>query len=369
MSVALSPIQGKMQPGEAKHKSAKIVHIDMDCFYAAIEIREHPELSGKPVAVGGRPGGRGVLTTCNYEARKFGCHSAMPSFKALERCPGLIILPVRHDLYRSESVKIRSIFAEFTNLVEPLSLDEAYLDLTGLKSSGSALAEEIRFRIKKETALAGSAGIAPNKLLAKVASDWNKPDGQFEILEDEIPQFMQSLPVKKIWGVGDKTADRLRLMDATTCGELQEIGLVDLHREFGQFGSLLYQLCRGIDNRSVTPNRERKSLSVERTFRSDLAKLDEGSAELEKLINELAGELSAKHSERTVRTAFVKVKFTDFQQTTAECSALTPSTGIFEGLLEEGWSRGQGKSVRLIGVGVRFKPQKTSQEEGQLELF
>ncbi len=358
-----------MQPGGENLQPRKIIHVDMDCFYAAIELREHPELAGKAIAVGGQPGGRGVLTTCNYEARKFGCHSAMPSFKALERCPGLIILPVRHDLYRSESMKIRSIFAEFTSRVEPLSLDEACLDLTGLKSSGSALAKEIRFRIKKETALSGSAGIAPNKLLAKIASDWNKPDGQFEIHEDEIPQFMQSLPVKKIWGVGDKTAERLGLMGATTCGELQKIGLVDLHRAFGQFGSLLFQLCRGIDDRSVTPNRQRKSLSVERTFPSDLVTLTEGTAELEKLINELTGELSAKHPERAVRTAFVKVKFTDFQQTTAECSAEAPSPGIFEGLLEEGWSRGKGKSVRLIGVGVRFKDQESLDEDAQLELF
>ncbi|MFP6874942.1 MAG: DNA polymerase IV [Verrucomicrobiales bacterium] len=358
-----------MQPGGENPQPRKIIHVDMDCFYAAIELREHPELAGKAIAVGGRPGGRGVLTTCNYEARKFGCRSAMPSFKALERCPALIILPVRHDLYRSESMKIRSIFAEFTSLVEPLSLDEAYLDLTGLKSSGSAVAEEIRFRIKEETSLAGSAGVAPNKLLAKIASDWNKPDGQFEILEDEIPQFMQSLPVNKIWGVGDKTAARLESLGATTCGELQEISLVDLHRTFGQFGAVLFQLCRGIDDRKVTPNRERKSLSVERTFRADLVKLDEGTGELGKLIDELAGELSTKHSERTVRAAFVKVKFTDFQQTTAECRAVDLSPGIFEGLLEEGWRRGEGKSVRLLGVGVRFEPQKTSEAEGQLELF
>lgn len=369
MSVALSPIQGKMQPGEANHQSAKIVHIDMDCFYAAIEIREHPELSGKPVAVGGRPGGRGVLTTCNYEARKFGCRSAMPAFKALELCPDLVILPVRHDLYRNEAIRIRRIFSEFTSIIEPLSLDEAYLDLSSLNSSGASLAREIRFRIKKETRLTGSAGIAPNKLLAKIASDWNKPDGQFEILPDQIPSFMEKLPVKRIWGVGKKTGDRLAALGATTCGQLQKLSLVQLHTEFGQFGGDLYRLCRGIDQRNVTPNRERKSLSVERTFQSDLAGLDEGELELEKLLGELRDELSAKHAQRKVRVAFVKVKFTDFQQTTAECGATELADSIFSDLLEEGWRRGGGKSVRLLGVGVRFMLQSEDAGSQQLELF
>ncbi|MCP4847956.1 MAG: DNA polymerase IV [Verrucomicrobiaceae bacterium] len=358
-----------MQPGEANQQLGKIIHIDMDCFYAAVEMRERPELSGQPVAVGGKPGGRGVLTTCNYVARKYGCRSAMPSFKALELCPELIILPVRHELYRREANRIRSIFGEFTPTVEPLSLDEAYLDLAHLNSKGSSLAREIRFRIKKETGLTASAGIAPNKLLAKIASDWNKPDGQFEIPHDQVFAFMQELSVSKIWGVGKKTEERLSSLGVKTCGDLQKLNLVDLHMAFGRFGGELYRLCRGVDQRKVMPNRERKSLSVERTFPADLATLEQGELELDKLLSELLSELSGKHKNRVVCSAFVKVKFTDFRQTTVECRAEGVDQSVFSALVEEGWIRGGGKSVRLLGAGVRFRPRVEGEEGQQLELF
>ena len=358
-----------MQPGEVNHKPAKIVHVDMDCFYAAIEIREQPELSDQPVAVGGRPDGRGVLTTCNYEARKFGCRSAMPAFKALELCPNLVILPVRHELYRREAMRIRAIFGEFTPIVEPLSLDEAYLDLSHLHSQGVSLAREIRFRIKNETGLTASAGIGTNKLLAKIASDWNKPDGQFEVRPEEVSSFMQDLPVKKIWGVGRKTEEKLACLGVKTCGEMQKLNIVELHQSFGHFGGDLYRLCRGHDPRKVTPNRERKSVSVEQTFPADLSTLGQGEVELDRLIVELNEELSRKHKNRVVRSAFVKVKFADFKQTTVECRIKDFSQVVFSKLIEEGWNRGGGKSVRLLGVGVRFFSQAETAGITQLELF
>ncbi len=358
-----------MQPVVASSDPRKIVHIDMDCFYAAIELRERPELVGRPVAVGGRPGGRGVLTTCNYEARAFGCRSAMPAFQALERCPQLVILPVRFELYRAESKRIRAIFHEFTELVEPLSLDEAYLDLSALNSSGAALAAEIRFRIREQTGLSASAGIGPNKMLAKIASDWRKPDGQFEVRAEEVDAFVRTLSVRKIWGVGGVTAERLAALGAETCGQLQDIDLAVLHRHFGKFGADLFELCRGIDRRVVNPARERKSASTEHTFRNDLPDVEAGLRELVPLVVELLDELRAKHGDRAVRSAFVKVKFADFHQTTAERRCLEGAPEVYKELLEEAWRRGGGKAVRLIGVGVRFASLGGRGAGEQLELF
>jgi DNA polymerase-4 len=309
-----------------------------------------------------------VLTTCNYEARKFGCRSALPVFKARELCPELVVLPVRFDLYREESRRVRAVFAEFTELVEPLSLDEAYLDVSALRSSGAAIAEEIRWRIVNETGLTASAGIAPNKLIAKIASDWEKPDGQFEVTPEEIDGFMRDLPVRKIWGVGSKTAEKLASVGAGTCGQLQQVSLAELTARFGKFGAALYELCRGIDRREVNPERERKSLSNETTFRQDLPDLEAGLRELRPLIDELGGDLRAKHGDRVVQSAFVKVKFSDFQQTTAERRSTEMSAEVYEELLEEAWSRGGGKAVRLIGTGVRFAPQPAPGEPVQMGL-
>ena len=282
----------------------------MDCFYAAIEMRERPELAGKPVAVGGS--NRGVLTTCNYEAREYGCRSAMPAFKAVRLCPNLVLLPVRFELYRSESAKIREIFAQFTDKVEPLSLDEAYLDVSHLDSDTANIAAEVRDRIRETTQLTASAGIAPNKFLAKVASDWRKPDGQFEVTEDGIAEFVEALPVEKIWGVGKRTAERIHRLGIKTCGDMQEWSELDLHRYFGKFGSELFRLCRGMDDRQVNPHRERKSVSNERTFRENIEDVTEGLERLDPLIDELFEDLS-NHTDRVIREGFVKLKFEDFK--------------------------------------------------------
>ncbi len=339
----------------------------MDCFYAAIELRERPELVGKPVAVGGTSG-RGVLTTCNYEARKFGCHSAMPAFKAKRICPDLVMLPVRFDLYRKESARIREIFAEFTDLIEPLSLDEAYLDVSHLSSDGASVAWEIRNRIRERTQLTASAGIAPNKFLAKIASDWEKPDGQFEVREEEKLDFLETLPVKKIWGVGKRTAERLNEAGLHTCGDLRQRSEMELMQRFGKFGRSLYRLCRGIDERTVNPNRERKSVSNERTFRENLNTVEEGLGKLGELVDELRDDYDSRHSDRVIRECVVKLKFEDFQITSAQRAAETIELEMFDELLAEAWERGEGKSVRLIGAGVRFRPvPKTGVE--QLEMF
>lgn len=337
----------------------------MDCFYAAIEMRERPELAGKPVAVGGS--NRGVLTTCNYIARKYGCRSAMPAFKALELCPQLVLLPVRFELYRAESARVRSIFREFTEWIEPLSLDEAYLDVSHLHSEAASIAAEVRTRIREETGLTASAGIATNKFLAKVASDWRKPDGQFEVMEEKVDDFMKDLPVRKIWGVGKRTAEKLNRLGIETCGDLQDWNEFDLHRHFGKFGSELFRLCRGIDDRRINPNRERKSVSNERTFRSNLLRVEEGQLRLEELIGELIEDLE-KHQDRTIREGFIKVKFEDFELTSAQQPMSRIDAKVFAHLLDEAWSRGEGKSVRLIGAGVRFVEERGG-SDGQMELF
>ena len=341
----------------------------MDCFFAAIEIRERPELINRPVAVGGNPSNRGVLTTCNYIARKYGCRSAMPGFKALELCPDLIILPVRHDLYREESYKIRDIFKQTTQLIEPLSLDEAYLDVSHLKTNPSKIAKQIRQQIKDERGLTSSAGIASNKMLAKIASDWNKPDGQYHIPDDHINAFMKELPVTKIWGVGEKTAHKLNEMGVNNCKELQSIELSTLHQKFGKFGVNLYQLCRGIDDRSVITNRERKSTSVERTFKININQINEAKAKFRSILLELKDDLTTNHSDRKLKSAFVKITFSDFQKTSTEKKSNRINSELFNELLINSWERGKGKSVRLIGAGVRFEPKKTKSSLDQMNLF
>ena len=343
----------------------KITHIDMDCFYAAIEERENPSLRGKPVAVGGSSR-RGVLTTANYEARKFGCRSAMPVYKALELCPELVLVPVRFDLYRAESSRIRAIFGRFTGLIEPLSLDEAYLDVSHLTTSGAALAREIRAQIREETGLTASAGISSTKLVAKIASDWNKPDGQFEVSEEALPAFMESLPVGKLWGVGGKSKARLAGMGVETCGDLQKIEKLELARLFGKWGIELWNLCRGIDDRPISTDRTRKSVSSEMTFSENVKTFQELIPPLRGLIEGVAEDIALKHSDRTIRSLVVKLKFADFERTTAERAGHILEPSIYEELAAEAWKRGMNRPVRLIGAGVRFSDPLAEQ---QLDLF
>jgi len=334
----------------------KIIHLDMDCFYAAVEMREHPELAGRPIAVGGGSR-RGVVTTCNYEARKFGIHSAMPGFQARERCAHLVFLPCRFDLYRAESAKIRAILRDYTPLVEPLSLDEAYLDVTAGDRYAWDMAKEIRARIFSETKLTASAGIAPNKMLAKIASDWRKPNGQFAITPDQVESFLRDLPVRKIWGIGPKSAERFAQEGIKTCGDLQKLPLAELARRHGKWGHELYRLCRGDDDRAVEPDRVRKSLSNERTYGENLTTLQACREALEELVRELQEELRLKAGDRIVRKAVVKVKFADFTRTTRECVSANPDMETYQSLLAEAWAR-RHQPVRLLGAGVRFADEE-----------
>src|ERR1700686_243490 len=283
----------------------RIIHLDMDCFYAAIEVRDKPELAGQPVAVGGARDRRGVLTTCNYEARKFGVRSAMPTFQALQRCPELIVMPTRFEVYRQESAKIREILLRFTPLVEPLSLDEAFLDVSSRPEGPAALAENIRGLIFQDTALTASAGIAPNKMLAKIASDWNKPNGQFEIRPEDIAGFMQELPVQKLWGIGTKSAEKFARLGIRTCGEPQRCSRIQRHEWFGKFGLELYLLCRGDDRREVTPDRERKSLSNERTFTIDLTSVAQCESRVPELFEEMMADLKKTGAEMQIKSLLV----------------------------------------------------------------
>ena len=338
----------------------KIIHLDMDCFYAAVEMREQPHLRGHPIGVGGSRGNerRGVLTTCNYEARAFGVRSAMPVFQALERCPHLILVPTHFDLYRRESARIREIFLEYTPLVEPLSLDEAYLDVTQLGRPATEVSTEIRQCVFETTGLTISAGIAQNKMLAKIASDLRKPNGQSVIKPGAVAAFMQALPVGRIPGVGRVTVERFARLGIETCGQLQQLPRAELDRLFGKFGLELYERCRGLDDRAVVPDRRRKSLSNERTFDRSLDNLDACDARMQALFAELLEDLDAQGKKeggaRAIHKLFVKVKFADFTHTTIECLAPEPDLAEYRRLLAEGWRRGRGRAVRLLGAGVRF---------------
>ncbi|MDF1677278.1 MAG: DNA polymerase IV [Legionellaceae bacterium] len=334
----------------------KIIHIDMDCFYAAIEMRDYPSLKHKPIAVGGAPNRRGVISTCNYRARQFGVRSAMATGYALKLCPDLVIQPGRMDVYREESQFIRDIFAEYSDKIEPLSLDEAYLDVTGSQhheGSASWIAEAIRARIYETRHLTASAGIAPNKSLAKIASDWHKPNGQKVITPEEVDSFMQNLPVRKLFGVGPVMESRLKTMGIQTCAELQQFSKIMLAEQFGSMGGRLYELSRGIDNREVESVRVRKSISVEKTYEIDLKTLDNCLSEVPSLLERLQVRIQCAGKASEIQHVFVKLKFDDFEQTTVERVSRTLDVALIHQLMGEGFER-KARPVRLLGLGVRL---------------
>jgi len=251
----------------------KIIHVDMDCFFAAVEMRDDPSLRDIPIAIGGSRVQRGVISTANYPARKYGVRSAMPTATALRLCPHLKLLPGRFDAYKEASQQIRAIFTRYTPLIEPLSLDEAYLDVTDsehCQGSATLMAQAIRADILRETGLTASAGIAPIKFLAKIASDMNKPDGQYVITPQAMPDFLLTLPLSKIPGVGKVATKKLEEMGLRTCADVQQADLAQLLKRFGKFGRVLWERSNGIDDRDVVVERERKSLGVERTLGEDI---------------------------------------------------------------------------------------------------
>lgn len=343
----------------------KILHIDADSFFASVEMRERPELRGTPIAVGGKADRRGVIATCSYEARKFGVRSAMAASRAMALCPQLIIVAPRFDLYKEVSRQFHQIFRDYTAIIEPLSLDEAFLDVSQCtRCSGSAtlMAEEILERVSNELQLTVSAGVAPNKFLAKVASDWNKPNGVFTIPPDKVAQFVLALPVSKINGVGRVTAEKLRKMGVLTCADLQVIPLEDLVKRFGKYGKRLSEVARGVDNRPVQSSRIRKSISVEHTFPEDIAEFAVMLEAMDTIVAELDRRFEKLEAHYFPIKRVVKIKYQDFTQTTLEEAIGTSGENWcepnhFRRLMEAAWPRGA-KPVRLLGAGLRLQVTK-----------
>jgi DNA polymerase-4 len=292
----------------------KIIHVDMDAFYASIEQRDHPEYRGRPLAVG-HAAERGVVAAASYEARKWGVRSAMPSLAAMSRCPGLIFVPARFDVYREVSMLVRKIFLDYTELVEPLSLDEAYLDVTTNKfrsPSATLIAREIRRRVRRDTALTASAGVSVNKFLAKVASDYKKPDGLYVIPPGEAEAFAAALDIEQFWGVGRVTAQKMHSLGIRTGNDLKRFSETELTRLFGKAGSAYYWNARGVDHRPVTPERVRKSLGAETTFETDI----DDAAELRRRLLEISREVweRLRAGYFAGRTITLKVKYADFRE-------------------------------------------------------
>ncbi|MCW4151190.1 DNA polymerase IV [Halomonas sp. 18H] len=341
----------------------KILHADCDCFYAAVEMRDNPALRDIPLAIGGSRERRGVIATCNYPARTFGIHSAMPTARALRLCPHLTLMPGDFDKYRAVSKDLQAIFHELTPLVEPLSLDEAYLDVSDVERfQGSAtwMAQWLKEACMARTGITVSVGAAPTKFLAKIASDWEKPDGLTVIAPDQIDDFIATLPVNKLHGVGPATAARLDAMGIATCSDLQQQPFDRLLEEFGKFGRRLFELSRGIDERPVRTERERKSISVETTFEEDLPDLHSAQQAIQGLCERLEKRIEG-HGQPPLSGLFVKVRFDDFSITTMESRGMAMTTDSFARLLDQAWARAH-RPVRLLGVGVRLVPERARQQ-------
>ncbi|HCC44635.1 MAG TPA: DNA polymerase IV [Gammaproteobacteria bacterium] len=349
----------------------KIIHVDMDCFYAAIEMRDNPAYRDIPLAVGGAPDRRGVISTCNYIAREFGVHSAMATAYAIRLCPNLTVVPGRMQYYKDISAQIRNIFRRYTEIIEPLSLDEAYLDVTEAdhcRRSATLMAKEIRTAIHEELGLTASAGIAPNKFIAKICSDLNKPDGQYVVAPEEVGEFVKDLPLKKIPGVGKVTQKRLEKLGLYTCADIRALGKSETIQLLGNLGNLLAKRAWGIDDRELTTTWVRKSVSVERTFPEDIHDSVSAIEALTKLFKQLSERLTA-YPDRKIKNLQVKLKFSDFTQTTIERAGADLQLDKYVELLPRAWERGKGQGIRLLGLGVALQDAGYRTEDHQLTLF
>ena len=331
----------------------KIIHIDMDAFFASVEQKANPRLKGKPVIVGGQPGHRGVVAAASYEARVFGVRSAMPTSHAQRLCPDAIFVPPQFDLYKQVSQQIKEIFLSYTDLVEPLSLDEAFLDITGKHPSATWVANEIRTKIFQKTGLTASAGVAPGKFLAKIASEINKPNGIFVITPDEVLGFIERLPIRKFFGIGEATEEKMLRLGIRTGKDLQEHDLDFMVRNFGKTGVFYFQISRGIDQRQVKPERERKSISVERTFPEDIYSL----VHLDTMLKKVCQELEERMLKKVLagRTVHLKIRFENFETLTRSHSRSinTRRAGDFYETVKAMLSSLDldDRGVRLLGVG------------------
>ena len=350
----------------------KLIHVDMDAFYASVEQRDHPELRGKPVAVGYGQA-RGVVTTASYDARKYGVHSAMPSLTAKHKCPGLIFVPPRFEVYHEVSIQIRGIFLEYTDLVEPLSLDEAFLDVTinhKQNPSATLIAEEIRKRIFETTGLTASAGVSFNKFLSKIASDQKKPDGLFVIPPENAEQFVENLKIERFFGVGKVTAGKMHDNGIFTGYDLKQRTEAELVRLFGKAGHEFYLNARGIDHREVDPNRITKSISNETTFLQDRDNRILLTVELYHLAKEVFGRMQEEHF--FGKTMTIKIKYADFKTITRSRTLLHKITDFYqfwpvarEMMKQIDLSE---QPVRLIGFGISNAADEPDRQPLQLEL-
>lgn len=355
----------------------KIIHCDCDCFYAAVEMRDNPAYASIPLAIGGPANSRGVIATCNYQAREYGVRSAMASAKAQRLCPELTIIPGRMAVYRQVSQQVMAVMQRYTDIIEPLSLDEAYLDVTeAAQHYGSAtqIAERIRAEVAAEVGITISAGVAPNKFIAKVASDWRKPNGLFVVKPQELKAFAGALAVNKIPGVGPVSAERLATRGITTCADLWPYSAEQLVKEFGRLGESLIERRFGIDHRPVQTQRTRKSVSVETTFARDLACSHLCVEPLADLWQQLQVRWQRLQDHYDITGLVVKLKFADFTQLTREQAGSTMDRQIFEQLLKVAYASGtadqQRQGARLIGLGFKLKPRATDKASvQQLCLF
>jgi DNA polymerase-4 len=357
-----------MKTTEQRH----IIHVDMDAFFAAVEQLDRPELRGKPVLVGGDPKGRGVVSTASYEARPYGCHSAMPMAAAVRLCPQAVVVRPRIERYVEVSRQVFDILERFTPLIEPISIDEAFLDVTGstrLLGPPKEIARELKHRIHTETQLTASAGVAHNKFLAKLASDLQKPDGLVVVDPDRIQEFLDPLPISRLWGVGKATLPKLQTLGVSTFRDLRRIREADLRERFGEAGEYFYQLARGIDDREVVPDREAKSISHEVTFHVDVVDHDYLRAVLLDQTEHVTRRLR-RHG-RLARTIVLKIRSGDFETLTRR-TTLAAATGhthqVWQAAKElfEAWAHRRPFPVRLIGMGVTGLSSEAGQ---QLNLF
>jgi DNA polymerase-4 len=361
--------QGQSSPPALKGHRA-ILHLDLDAFYAAVEMLEKPELMGKPILVGGRPESRGVVATASYAARAYGIHSAMPMYRAVRLCPEAIVLPPRFDLYREYSRRVITILYDTAPMLERVSIDEAYLDLTervGEWQEAVWIAKQLQERVQDEVGLSASLGVATNKLVAKVASDHDKPGGLTVVRPGEEAAFLAPLPVRVIWGVGPVTAEKLAQMGVTTVGELARLSQDVLTARFGDHGRAMARRARGIDRRPVVTEHERKSVSRETTFSKDLREMEALKKQLWQLSEGVARRL--ERAGVVAGTIAIKLRYDDFETLTRQMSldvATDEAMRIYRValvLLKQTWERG--RAVRLLGVGAHHLTLPT----GQLPLF
>ena len=342
----------------------------MDSFFASIEIRDNPNLQNKPVAVGGKANERGVLTTCNYLARKYGLHSAMSSKTAIQLCKDLIILPVDITKYRKISKEIFKIFKCYSRKIEPVSIDEAFLDVSEseyCQGDPEEMAKQIRSCIKADFGITASAGISSNKLIAKICSDWNKPDNQFSICDDEIQNFIKTVSLKSIPGIGRVNFKKCKTLNMTSCSDMQKMSQDELINMFGSYGYTLFNLVRGIDNREIETNRIRKSISVEDTFLHDLNDTASCTQQLSILYTKLIERCKSSNvNTNEVREIFLKIKFNNFETITRQKKSLKIELDEFKNLFDSNIVKIV-KPIRLLGIGFRLKDKR--EESSQYDIF